>query len=263
MQMTNALDELADASAARFTVGFARHPPIRDAGNCFGSGILVRYRNVAGILTCAHVVEQARAQDAIAIIANGVRDGQKQSTTVNFRSLRHHIVRGNGSEEDGPDLGFVQLPVITMSALQAIGSTLNLDMQQERFRQPLRSPYVMEACSGSVGELMSRPDEKPSHTELENTIMLIGGQISDLSSSTGYDRLRFTPGGIVPLKSYAGMSGGGVWRLGLRGDEASDFSVEDRRLIGITYYQTEERSIIGHGKMSIYDRFLPQIANWD
>lgn len=261
--MANTLDELADASVAHFTVGFARHPPLRDAGNCFGSGILVRYRKVAGILTCAHVVEQARDQGSIAIVANGVRDSQKQSITVQFQSLRYHVVRGSGPEEVGPDLGFVQLPVITMSALQAIGSTLNLDVQQERFKQPLQSPYFMEACCGSVGEMMGQPEEKPSHTELENTIMLIGGQISDLSSSTGYDRLRFTPGGIVPPKSYAGMSGGGVWRLGLRRDEASGLSVEDRRLIGVAYYQTAERFIIGHGKISIYERFLPQIAAWD
>ena len=70
--MTNTLDELANATVASFTVGFARHPPVHDAGNCFGSGILARYQNVAGILTCAHVVEAAHRQNSIAIIPNSV-----------------------------------------------------------------------------------------------------------------------------------------------------------------------------------------------
>src|SRR4029077_7760976 len=47
-----------------------------------------------------------------------------------------------------------------------------------------------------------------------------------------------------PPTSYAGMSGGGIWRFGLRGDEAIGFSAEDRRLVGIAFYQTEERHII-------------------
>jgi hypothetical protein len=262
--MTNTLDELANATVARFTVGFARHPPVHDAGNCFGSGILARYQNVAGILTCAHVVEAAHRQNSIAIIPNSVRDDRKFSITVEFRSLRSHVIKGNGSAEDGPDLAFVQLPAITVSALASVGSVLNLGKQQEIYQAPFRSPKFMESFSGSVGEWMGEPIEKHTHTELENNIMVIGGEISALGSSTGYDRLLFKPGNIPrPPKSYEGMSGGGIWRTGLRGDDASGYVVEDRRLIGIAFYQTAERLIIGHGKMSIYDKLLPEIAKWD
>src|SRR5260370_1057605 len=194
--MTNTLDELANATVARFTVGFARHPPVHDAGNCFGSGILARYQNVAGILTCVHVVEAAHRQNSIAIIPNSVRDNRKFSITVEFRSLRSHVINGNGSAEDGPDLAFVQLPAITVSALASVGSVLNLGKQQEIYKAPFRSPKFMESFSGSVGEWMCEPIEKHTYTELEKHIMVIGGKISPLGSSTGYDRLLFKPGDI-------------------------------------------------------------------
>ena len=132
--MTNTLDELANATVARFTVGFARHPPVHDAHNCFGSGILARYQSVVGILTCAHVVQAANSQNRIAIIANGVRDDRKQSITVEFSLLRRHVIEGNGAADDGPDLAFVQLPAVTAGALQSIGSILNLGKQQETYK---------------------------------------------------------------------------------------------------------------------------------
>src|SRR5262245_34662317 len=165
--MTNTLDEVANATIARFTVGFARHPPVRDAGNCFGSGILSRYQNVAGILTCAHVVEAAHRQNSIAIIPNSVRDDRKFSITVEFRSMRNHVIKGDGLAEHGPDLAFVELPAITVSALASVGSILNLGKQQEMSKAPFRSPKFMESLSGSVGELMGEPIEKKTHTELE------------------------------------------------------------------------------------------------
>lgn len=261
--MTNTLDELANATVARFTVGFARNPPIHDVENCFGSGVLARYRNVAGILTCAHVVEAARRERSIAIIPNSVRDDRKFSIAVEFGLLRDHVIKPNGSAEDGPDLAFVQLPAVTVSALEAVGSILNLDKQQQIYKTPLQTPKFMEAFSGSVGEFMGEPVEKETHTELENHIMVIGGDISALPSSSGYDRLLFKPGGIVPPKSFEGMSGGGIWRTGLSGDDAAGYVVEDhRRLVGIAFYQTAERFIIGHGAKSIYDKLLPEIAKW-
>jgi hypothetical protein len=258
------LDELANATVARFTVGFARHPPMHSAGNCFGPGILTRYQNVEGILTCAHVVEAAHRQNSIAIIPNSVRDDRKSASSVEFRSMRNHMIKGNGFAEDGPDLAFVQLPPITVSALASVGSILNLGKQLEKYKTPFRSPKFMESFSGSVGELMSEPIEKETHTELENNIMVIGGEISALGSSTSYDRLLFKPGDIPrPPKSYEGMSGGGIWRTGLSGDDVTGYVVDDRRLIGIAFYQTEERLIIAHGKMSIYDKLVPEIAKWD
>ena len=55
------------------------------------------------------------------------------------------------------------------------------------------------------------------------------------------------------------MSGSGIWCLVLKGDESKGYEVEGRRLMGIAYYETAERLIVGHGGKSIYERLLPQL----
>jgi hypothetical protein len=177
MEAKTTLDKLADANAARFTVGFARKRPIPGGGNCFGSGVLVRYGNVAGILTCAHVVDAVLTEESIGIICNGPRDNQKQAVTVDRDSIRSLVLKGPGPEDEGPDLGFVALPAITMSALEALGSTLNLTRQKERYQEPLRSYEYMELFSGVPGEWMDEPEDKGTHIELGMTTMLISGQL--------------------------------------------------------------------------------------
>lgn len=260
---TGTLDELADAYCARSTVGFTRNPPVGGSANSFGSGTLVRFGRVAGILTCAHVVEAVLTQEEIGLIGNGAREGQRQGIKVDCRALRRLVVRGSGPVEEGPDLGFIELPSTTMSALEALGSTIDLAGQRMRYNEPLTSPQFMEAFAGVPDEWMGLPEERVASIELEVTTMLIGGEIRLLSSSEGYDRVLFVPGPIPqPLKSYEGMSGGGIWRLGLREGGVAGFTVEDRRLIGVAFYQTEERAIVGHGSESIYERLLPQIAQW-
>jgi hypothetical protein len=55
------------------------------------------------------------------------------------------------------------------------------------------------------------------------------------------------------------MSGGPLWFIGLR-TQGTGFEVEDRRLVGIAFYQTEDRRIICQGTVSIYEKLLPKIA---
>ncbi len=96
-----AINKLADAYCARVTLGFARRPPIQDAENSFGSGVLAQYKKVGGVLTCAHVVEAVVGQEAISIISNGARDGDRQSVGVDIGSLRRVVLKGDGRPEDG------------------------------------------------------------------------------------------------------------------------------------------------------------------
>jgi hypothetical protein len=151
-----------------------------------------------------------------------------------------------------------------MGALASIGSKLNLSKQQEMYKAPFRTPEFMEVVSGSVNEFMGAPVDKETHTELENHIMVAGGQIAELGASPdGYDRVRFQFGEIPkPATSYKGMSGGGIWRIELRGDEVAGYSAEERRLMGVAFFETEERHIIGHGRLSIYEKLLPEIVKW-
>jgi hypothetical protein len=126
-----------NAWVVRHTVGFAHD--VEDGAIAGGSGVLVRCGKIGGILTCAHVLddilrhaENNRAGN-VGIVTNGPSDTRYQRIHMklaDFKALPMVIKRATAEAELGSDLGFVRLPENTMSSLEAIGSSLNLDLQK-------------------------------------------------------------------------------------------------------------------------------------
>jgi hypothetical protein len=79
------------------------------------------------------------------------------------------------------------------------------------------------------------------------------------------DLFRFQPvasEGVILPSSYAGTSGGGLWKYYL----SDDFSLLQARLIGVVYWEKpvqNELHLIGHGQISIYQTLFDAIhAKW-
>jgi hypothetical protein len=154
-----------------------------------------------------------------------------------------------------------------MSALEAIGSALNLE-QQRTMRSPKLRPGVTEALTLAVGnwaELVTSAEHGSFNIVATFTTAIVTGEGRSEAAHGGYDRFRLE---VHPMpaypRSYEGLSGGGVWILGLKSDDAGAVTVLERRLVGIAYYQTgaddpAQRHILFHGPSSIYDRLLPDI----
>jgi hypothetical protein len=85
------------------------------------------------------------------------------------------------------------------------------------------------------------------------------GQIEDRKKVGDHDLFRFRP---VPDEafrapsSYAGTSGGGLWRIYPQPDDGSEVAF---RLIGVAFRETEDGQIICHGEASVYVRLLDAI----
>lgn len=271
-------EKLVDAYVARHTVGFAHDTP--DGSVAGGSGVLVRIGKIGGILTCAHVISDILAHadrspsGNVGIVANGPSGARLQAIKMRlseFKGLARIVLRGRtGTEKDlelGPDLGFIQLPESTMASLEAIGSALNLRGQKASHRQPA-PPQATEALTLAVGnwaELVEVTEDAPNHLVVSFATAIVSGDACADEAHDGYDRFRFSPHPVPSLpRSYEGLSGGGVWVLGLGHDTDGAVSVVDRRLVGIAYYQTAadelgHRQIMLHGPSSIYDHLLPKL----
>jgi hypothetical protein len=88
------------------------------------------------------------------------------------------------------------------------------------------------------------------------------GRIDDrIQATDGYDLFYFQPEPDVNFhapKSYAGTSGGGLWRIYPRPRDGGEISFS---LIGVAFYQTANRQIICHGQASLYVKLFDAIRD--
>lgn len=247
------LEEVVDAYVGRATVGFGdeREP----GGASRGSGVLVRLGKVQGVLTCAHVVSDLLCRDQVSLVCNGASRSRLQKIVLEPRNLRHIHIRGIGAAEDGPDLGFIQLPPPLLATAGALGSIVDLEQQLKVYNRPLGAGSTEEVAiaAGVVAEWTKEQDSDICRIVMLTT-WLAAGKLQRQGQREAFDLLRFDPDRMTEIPaSFAGMSGGGLWLLGLVKDDNGIYRVADGRLAGVAYYQTEDRAIIGHGPRSIYE----------
>ena len=78
----------------------------------------------------------------------------------------------------------------------------------------------------------------------------------------GFDLLRFVPDADATLPaSYKGTSGGSLWDLVVRQSDGGEWSLLQKRLIGVAYYEGhgEARHIMCHGPSGIYQQLFEQV----
>jgi hypothetical protein len=178
--------------------------------------------------------------------------------TARFGGYDHSI--------QGPDLGFVQLPPSILSPLLAIGSTLDLAVQQRLRGEPIppEANEIMHLTCGVIAEYARPPALIFGHPTMEVETLMLPSALQPELPHQGFDRLRLSPVGAIP-SSFEGLSGGGIWTISFGRDTRDNVRVVDRRFLGVAYFQTADvqpqgRQIIGHGPISLYERLLPAIA---
>jgi hypothetical protein len=247
----------------RSTVGFVH---IRGSSPAsLGSGTLIRFGNIAGILTCAHVLEALLKEIEIGILCFPVRATQVQALRLSMAVTDSIAIGAPPWSEGGPDLAFLRLPVAVVDDIGRVATIANGDLHRQNILAGEPAPTrKFCAVAGVVDELTKPPivTQIPKGT-LATTpfegLINIGNVIVDDENA---DRFRFQPvpgEGVVLPKSYKGTSGGGLWKFYLGMD---DFSVAQARLLGVAYWEKpvgHELHIIGHGQIIIYDTLFNAI----
>ncbi len=120
-----------------------------------GSGTLIRFGNVKGILTRAHVLERNLEDDEIGILLFAARSDALQMMRVRRDDLMEHTYfRGESWSEDGPDLAFIRLPDEVMANIESRASVVDGERQRRQIRsaQPERKAIAC-VVFGVVDEL--------------------------------------------------------------------------------------------------------------
>ena len=250
--------------AGRATVGFigirSDHSVLR------GSGTLIKFGQLAGILTCHHVLAGSLAEGQVGLLCFPPNSQRTQTAKFSIDQDQTISCGPGPNERSGPDLAFAAIPPDVMGYLEAKATFINASVHRDRARQVAQTgAKSVSAIAGAVDEL-SDPEPKVSGAVVTNLFdaRIYPGNIMETYTSDDMDYFRFQPKFAdeeKPPSSYRGMSGGGLWKAYL--DQNNSETV---RLAGVSYYQTPddgERHIIGHGDRSIFEMFYEKImAKW-
>ncbi len=261
-------DELF-AHIGRFTLGFLEIVDNESLKVC-GSGTLVQLGGIAGIITCAHVVERIlqNKNKEVGLLCFPVRRQQPQSFKIPLQLLETLPFGAPKWTQEGPDIAFVKLPSQAVAHLRNFANVLSLEAQLDRRADPAPAGTVQgDLVAGVIDEWTSPPILLKQTTRIMHTCLLNTGHAEALpDAGVAFDRFEFTPAPTdedAPPFSYGGSSGGGLWRIWISAANDQPSRLMERRLVGVAYFQTDlvggARKVICHGLASIYDILIPAI----
>lgn len=253
---------LIESIVGRSTVGFV------DLGersvSSMGSGTLVTFGSIGGILTCAHVLERVIKRKEIGVVVFPARQAAFQALRVDLSKTSLVTLREPPWSEAGPDLGFLHLPPILMSSLSSIASVINVEKQRANAMAGEPDPeHRVELVSGVISEWTGEAIKTESTVTTTLNALLNIGRVVSKDNAHGFDLFHFEPvpeKDFVLPKSYQGTSGGGLWRLYMRKQDDGSFSLSQSRLVGVAFYERpDDNRIICHGQDSLYRRLFEKI----
>jgi hypothetical protein len=181
------------------------------------------------------------------------------------------LFRANGSEVDGPDLGFLRLASPQIATLNATNVFFNLGKREDSIlagEHP--STEYFEGVSGIVAEwTIEHPAGGAGFRRLKGFRGLFGvGNVARTRERKGFDLVDFETKQGEKSKApsnYQGTSGGALWRVYLTKGNDGQPSITDKRIFGVAFHQSDSvdgaRTITCHGPKGIYDTLIRAIRD--
>jgi hypothetical protein len=250
--------QLRDHKILPSTVAFFK--PVLGGFRSVGTGTLAQIGDIHGVLTCAHVLDAIKDETRIDVVLFPVRPAT-HFLPLNVKDHCEYVTFGPSRTQDGPDLGFLKLPIPFFESIKHLVSVKNLDIGREHaFAEAEPSQYSFTVVPGVIYEWT--PEVQQLEPFFVRGLVNIG-QIEERRKVDEHDLFRFRPvpdEGFHPPSSFQGTSGGGLWRVYPKPDEGGEMAF---RLIGVAFYETGDGDIICHGQGSVYVRLLDAIrAKW-
>ncbi len=219
----------------------------RNGGDFCGSGTLVSVANSLYILTAAHVWDSLRSYPWVVMTLKESVDHCFEMITRTIEASEI-IKPQEGWGEWGPDLCFLRLPPYYVNSIQTYKTFYNLTKRRDQ--------------TGNLEwwALMGAPQARGNFTERHADFAITGDflGIAAVHDKDGFDYLDI--GVDLSLaeapSSFAGISGGGLWRLTFTESGSGQFTW-NFALKGVAFYQSPvvdgHRFIRCHGPKSIQE----------
>ncbi len=224
-----------------------------------GSGTLVEIQGTHHILTAAHVWHETEGAEEIGLVLTASRSRfMMPRDAISVKQLWDHK-----HPEWGPDLALLQLARPIVSTIAAQKSFLNLAQQRATLAaHPPATEKGLWAVTGLVGEF-SKVQRHPEEGTIIATapVRAFFSAVQETHQRGGYDYLDL--GAKLGLSdvpsSFGGVSGGGLWEVGLSMSKSGTISWDERRHFrGVAFWQSRpsvgRRVIRCHGPRSIFER---------
>lgn len=210
------------------------------------------------VLTAAHVWHETRDAEEIGFALTAYTS----AFAIPRDAIPVKTLWSCENPEWGPDLALLELPRAFVSRIGAHKSFLNLTQQRAALAvQPpaLRRCWAVTGMVGQFSEVQTRPAEGIVEASIQARAFFSG--IQETHQREGYDY--FDAGAKVELpgvpSSFGGVSGGGLWEIGLSMTKSGTISWGGKRYFrGVAFWQSPlsdgRRVIRCHGPQSIFER---------
>jgi hypothetical protein len=251
--------QLRDHVILPCTVGFFK--PCPGGFQSVGAGTFVRIGGIHGVLTCAHVIDELVDETRIDLVLCPVRSAER-FIPLNVKEHCAYLKFGPSNDENGPDLGFLKLPIPFFESINHLVSAKNLEIgKKDAFAEAEPSENYITVVVGMIGEWT--PPTQQALPFMARGLVSVGS-IEDRMRFADHDLFRFRPipdENFPTPNSYGGTSGGGLWRIYRESADGSQHAnrLLANRLVGVAFYETEGGQIICHGQASIYVKLLAAI----
>lgn len=224
-----------------------------------GSGTLVEIEGKHSILTAAHVWHGTRSVEEVGLT---LTDYPSYSfVRIPRAGIRVRCLWNEYDSDWGPDLALLELPSPLVATIAAHKSFVNLP--QQRVMLASRIPNIEKGLwvvIGMVDELSSICfSEQEQITKAAVHGRAFFSLVQKSYQRNGYDFLDLSARMDLPdvPSSFGGISGGGLWEVGLSMGESGELCWDgNRHLRGVEFGQTKVsggcRMIRCHGPQSIF-----------
>jgi hypothetical protein len=153
-----------------------------------------------------------------------------------------------------------------MGQIKAKATTIDFLHHARRANVAEPGDRKFDVIAGVVDDWTATPVVSSGVSTTLFTCLHAVGRLRRYRKVRDYDLHKFKPEPEAAFrvpKSFAGMSGGGIWRFYFQSRDTKEPEFIERRLVGVAFWEFPNGTMVGHGPRTLFDMLWKQMgAKW-